>query len=163
MFGVPQVEILVDDDSLYAGDVQEHLNFDVTLNNGAHCLKVVHFGKKITHSNIDADRHIMIKKILFNNVDLDQIDYCQLTQRGRFYPVYESSYVNTCDSNNITLPEFICPNHYLGHNGTWVLDFETPEYTWIIQEQRPSGINLEDTIFSSGNDTLLKIKSFFNV
>jgi hypothetical protein len=36
-------------------------------------------------------------------------------------------------------------------------------YDWIISEQKPSGINLEDTIFSTGQDSLNEIKKFFNV
>lgn len=162
-FGTPQVAIMIDSDLLYSGNVQSTLNLDTELINGKHLLKIIHSDKKINDFDETHDRHIVIKKIMFSGVDLDQIEYCKLTHKGKFYPEYNESYIQTCLEQGITLPEYISPNHYLGHNGTWELEFESPVYDWIIKEQKPSGINLEDTIFSTGNDSLNAIKDFFNV
>ncbi len=162
-FGCPQIAILVDSKVLYSGNVQSHIGLSTNIPDGNHRLEIVHRDKKIGDFDETHDKHVIIKTIMFDGVNLDQTEHCPLTHRGKFYPTYETSYVETCQANGIELPEFITPNHYLGHNGVWVLDFATPAYTWIIQEQRPSGINLEDTIFSTGNESLLQVKSFFDV
>jgi hypothetical protein len=162
-FGCPQIAVLVDDQVLYSGNVQRNVTVNCSIKDGRHHLKIVHSEKKIDDYDDLHDRHVVIKKIMFDGVDLDQTMYCPLTHRGRFYPEYEESYIVTCKEQGVELPEYISPNHYLGHNGTWILAFESPAYTWIIQEQKPSGINLEDTIFSTGNETLNEVKSFFNV
>ena len=162
-FGIPQVALLVNDNILYSGDVNYKIEAEIELDNGPHYLKIVHSDKKINDYDETHDRHIIIKKIFFDGIDLDQTDYCPLTHRGKFYPEYEKSYKETCEIQGTFLPEFICPNHYLGHNGTWILEFSSPVYSWIIDEQKPSGINLEDTIFSTGDESLAQIKSFFNV
>lgn len=162
-FGIPMLDILVDNTVLYSGNVQSTICCSINLTHGSHQLKIVHRDKKIDDYDSECDKHIYIKKIYFNGVDLDQTHYCPLTHRGRFYPEYNLSYIQTCQQENIELPKFYSPNHYLGHNGVWVLDFTEPVYNWIIDEQKPSGINLEDTIFSTGDDSLKEIKKFFNV
>jgi hypothetical protein len=162
-FGCPQIDVLIGDNLLYTGDVSKELNAHVELAPGQYQLKIVHKGKNVNDYDASADRHVFIKSIKFDGIDLDQIEHCPLTHRGKFYPEYEASYVQTSKDQGIVLPEYISPNHYLGHNGTWVLDFSYPVYDWIIVEQKPSGINLEDTIFSTGNDSLAAIKLFFNV
>jgi hypothetical protein len=82
---------------------------------------------------------------------------------GKFYPEYESSYLASCRVQGLDLPEFICPNHYLGHNGVWKLNFESPELLWIIKQQNPSGMHLEDTMFSTSDHVLQEIKDFFKL
>jgi len=162
-FGCPQIAILIDDQLLYSGDVLATISLTASLEPGQHNLEIVHSDKKINDYNETHDRHVLIKKIYFNGVDLDQLEHCPLTHRGKFYPAYETSYLLTCKEQGIVPLEYISPNHYLGHNGTWVLEFDAPVYDWIISEQKPSGINLEDTIFSTGQDSLNEIKKFFNV
>lgn len=162
-FGCPQIAIVVDDQVLYSGNVLSELSVTADIKPGPHSLKIIHSDKKINDFDATHDKHVVIKKIKFDGVDLDQIEHCPLTHRGRFYPAYEESYIKSSMDQGTVLPEFISPNHYLGHNGTWVLDFDSPAYDWIIAEQKPSGINLEDTIFSTGEDSLKQIKSFFNV
>lgn len=162
-FGCPQIAILVDDQLLYSGDVLQHISVAASLEFSEHQLKIVHSGKKVNDYDETHDRHVLINKIRFNDIDLDQLEHCPLTHRGKFYPEYQSSYIETCKAQGTVLPEYISPNHYLGHNGTWILEFKSPVYDWIISEQKPSGINLEDTIFSTGQDSLNEIKKFFNV
>lgn len=162
-FRHPTIEIGIDEQVLYAGQVENHFTFDCQLNNGPHTLWVHHHSKQEHETNDQHDTHVHIQQILFDGVDLDQLDYCRLTHRGRFYPKYTENYIATCTANGQTLPDYISPNHYLGHNGTWELDFNTPELLWIITEQNPSGMHLEDTMFSTSTDVLNEIKSFFKL
>jgi hypothetical protein len=162
-FSSPTVKVGIDDCVYYNSVVLDTVEFDCDLAAGSHVLFIEHYGKLMSWTTAEQDHHVFIKKILFDNVDLDQLNYCPLTHRGKFYPYYESSYVESCKEQNVVLPEFISPNHYLGHNGIWRLDFNSPELLWIIKEQNPSGINLEDTIFSTSSQTLNEIKNFFDL
>ena len=162
-FGVPDIKISLGDIILYNNSVKSEIIIDVELPEAAHQLCIEHVNKEITHTSQEHDRHIVIKRIWFDGVDLDQLAYNKLTHGGRFYPTYESSYKQTCAANGVELPEFICPNHYLGHNGKWILDFSYPALLWIIKLQNPTGINLEDTIFSTSSDVLNDIKNYFNL
>lgn len=162
-FGPPQIRIGIDDYIYYDGTVKGTIDIELNLVDGDHVLWIQHYGKDITWTTKEHDNHVLIRRISFDGVDLDQIDYRPITHRGKFYPEYESSYQESCRQRNINLPEFISPNHYLGHNGTWRLEFSTPELLWIIKQQNPSGIHLEDTIFSTGQATLERVKHFFDL
>ncbi len=152
--GNPQVKIIVDDYiSLYTGDAQENFQFDVDLPNGGHDLKIVHYDKKPNHhvhdtsGNIVIDRHIEIKRIALEEVDLER----ELWD-GKFFPVY----MHKADNE----PYFICPNLYLGHNGTWKYEFVTPVLPWLIA-CRQSGPKLDNTIFQTNAAILEEAKNFF--
>lgn len=162
-FRIPTIDIGIDDQTLYQGNVNESITIDVDLADGDHTLWIKHYNKKLYETTNEHDHHVFIKRILFGDIDLDQIDYCKLTHRGKFYPEYESSYIISCRAQGITLPEYIQPNHYLGHNGIWKLDFSSPELLWIITQQNPGGMHLEDTMFSTGAVTLSEVKNFFNL
>jgi hypothetical protein len=162
-FDAPKLRIGIDDCVYYDSSVLEQIEFEADLVPGPHTLWIEHHGKQINWTTEAHDHHMIIKRILFDGVDLDQLDYCPITHRGRFYPVYEPSYVDSCITCGIELPEFLQPNHYLGHNGVWKLEFVTPELLWIIKEQNPSGIHLEDTIFSTSDTTLNQIKDYFKL
>ena len=162
-FGLPEVEIGVDQTCLHNGTVQNYFEFDIDLNDGPHELYIVHKNKTMDQTTADHDKHVFIKSLEFDQVNLDQLHYNPLTHRGRFYPKYEESYQADQLKNAIDLPEFISPNHYLGHNGIWRLAFNTPAMVWVIQEQNPSGIVLENTIASTSDDVLADIKNFFDL
>lgn len=162
-FGVPEIEVCIDNSVLYDGVVQEFIELTCSVEDGPRQLIIRHKNKNNTQVNLHNDCHVFIKKIWFDSIDLDQIDYCQLTHRGKFYPEYDADYVATCQEQGIELPEYITPNHYLGHNGAWVLDFEAPVLLWVIRQQNPGGMHLEDTIFSTSHETLESVKKFFDL
>lgn len=152
--GIPQVKILIDDYiTLYNGDAQDNFQFEIDLPNGGHDLKIVHHGKKPHHhvhdayGNIIIDWHIEIKRIAFDNVDLER----ELWD-GKFFPVYMHHAENE--------PYFICPNLYLGHNGTWKYEFVTPILPWLIA-CRKWGPRLDNTIFQTNASILEEAKNFF--
>lgn len=152
--GDPQIKIIVDDYlSLYNGDAQDNFQFDIDLPNGGHDLKIIHYDKKPDHhvhdsyGNIVIDRHIEIKRIAFDEVNLER----ELWD-GKFFPVYMHKAVDE--------PYFICPNLYLGHNGTWKYEFVTPVLPWLIAS-RKQGPSLDNTIFQTNADILQQAKNFF--
>jgi hypothetical protein len=162
-FRTPLVRVGIDDVELYNGEVLEIIEVHCPVETGPHTFWIEHHGKQINETTNAHDHHIFIKKLYFNDIDLDQLDYCPLTHRGKFYPVYEESYITSCHEQRVDLPEFIQPNHYLGHNGVWRLNFSEPAMLWIIREQNPNGMHLEDTIFSTSETTLNEVKDFFKL
>jgi hypothetical protein len=152
--GDPEVKIIIDDYiTLFNGNAEEHFEFDIDLPNGGHDLKIVHYGKKPHHHQLDdsgnilIDRHIKIKRVAFDGVDLER----ELWE-GKFFPVYMHHAENE--------PYFICPNLYLGHNGTWKYEFSTPVLPWLIA-CRKQGPQLDNTIFQTNSSILEKAKNFF--
>ena len=162
-FRTPTIQIGIDDTIYFDGDVRECIEFETTLVKGTHKFWIKHHSKKPHETTETHDTHVFINTVIFDGVDIDQLDYRKLSHRGRFYPEYNTNYVKDCIINNIELPEYICPNHYLGHNGVWELEFDAPAMNWIIKEQNPSGINLEDTMFSTGKNTIQEIKDLFGL
>ena len=97
--------------------------------------------------SIAIDKHVEIVGI--------HLDHTPLTGElwlGKFFPVYMHK------ANNE--PYSICPNLYLGHNGTWVLEFATPALKWLIDTRRP-GPQLSNTIFKTNHQVLQEIKTVF--
>ena len=162
-FGIPQCSIKVDDEVLYQGDVKEQLVFDHKLDQGKHTMSITHYGKQNSETTVDQDKHFVLEQIVIDEVDVDQFEHCRLSHTGRFYPDYDEAYVKDQNLLGNMLPEYIQPNHYFGHNGTWVLDFETPTLLWLIKEQNPSGIHLEDTMFKTGQETMSNLRRFFDL
>ena len=162
-FRRPTLAMGLDELVLYDGPVESQFVFTVDIEPGSHQFWIRHHGKQIHETNDQHDCHLFIESIKLDGVDLDQVEYCKLTHRAKFYPVYEPTYIETCVNSGIALAEYLSPNHYLGHNGTWILDFSAPALLWIITEQNPSGMHLEDTIFSTSNTVLEDVKQFFKL
>jgi hypothetical protein len=152
--GNPKVKIIIDDYiTLYNNDALDCFEFDVDLPDGGHDLKIVHYDKQPYHhsydpqGNVNVDRHIEILRVAFDGVNLER----ELWD-GKFFPVY----MHRADNE----PYFICPNLYLGHNGTWKYEFCTPVLPWLIAT-RNHGPKLDNTIFQTNANVLEEAKNFF--
>jgi hypothetical protein len=152
--GDPKVKIIIDDYiTLYNGDVQDNYQFEINLPTGGHDLKIIHYDKKPEHhvfdpyGNIVIDRHIEIIRVTLDEVNLER----ELWD-GKFFPVY----MHKADNE----PYYICPNLYLGHNGTWKYEFVTPVLPWLIST-RQKGLKLDHTIFKTNANILEEAKNFF--
>ena len=152
--GDPWVKIIIDDYiTLCDGPAQDNYNFDINIPDGAHDLKITHYKKTVNdhvldeQGNISIDKHIEIKSIIMDCVNLQKELWA-----GRFFPVYMHKPDNE--------PYFIQPNLYLGHNGTWQLEFVTPTTTWLINLRQP-GPDLTNTIFQTNQEILDQAKNFF--
>lgn len=152
--GDPQIKITIDDYMLlYDGVAQDSLEFDVPLDDGNHELKITHHGKTVhdhvlnSNGSIAIDKHVEIVSIHLDNTPLTGELWL-----GKFFPVYMHK--------NDNAPYSICPNLYLGHNGTWVLEFATPALKWLIDTRCP-GPQLSNTIFKTNHQVLQEIKTVF--
>jgi hypothetical protein len=162
--GRPGCKIVIDDYLvLHEGNALPRFEREFEISSGQHELKIVHFGKTDQDHvyNIDGsigiDKYIQIDSITIDSVRLNDSEL----QEGQFWPVYSDSYMQTLKSKEKIPPLFICPNLYLGHNGTWKWDFHYPFVDWIIAKRRP-GLNLDNTIFRSSAATLQRAKDFFS-
>jgi hypothetical protein len=147
-FGTPTIKILIDQQCLYQGAVRKEILVSIELSHGPHQLIIEHFGKHAwEHQNSEHDRHIELKSISVDGVNLDHHDHHRLTHQGRWYPNYESEYISPC--------------HWLGNNGTWVLDFQAPVLNWIIKTVNPAGVSPELTLDRSTSDAVKDTLDFF--
>jgi len=147
--GDPLVKIIVDDYlTLADGPAQDQYSFELNIPDELHSLKITHYGKTIDDaSNSNIDKHVEITAI-----SMDQISLERELWDGKFFPIY----LHKTDSD----PYYISPNLYLGHNGTWVLEFTTPAPLWLISLRKP-GPKLDNTIFKTNKQTLDHAKDFF--
>ena len=152
--GDPLIKITIDDYMLvYDGVAQESLEFNVPLDDVNHELKITHHGKTVHDHVINLDSSIAIDKhVEIVGIHLDDTSLTNELWLGKFFPVY----MHKADNE----PYSICPNLYLGHNGTWVLEFATPALKWLIDTRR-SGPQLGNTIFKTNHQVLQEIKTIF--
>lgn len=153
--GDPLVKIIVDDYlTLSDGIAQNEYNFDCDIEDGIHELKIVHYGKtKHDHAYDDLGKKVSVDKhVEITAIEIDDIALEAELWSGKFYPVY----LNRKDID----PLFISPNLYLGHNGTWMLEFATPAGNWLIDLRKP-GPKLDGTIFRTNDNLVAIAKDFF--
>ena len=83
---------------------------------------------------------------------MDNVELQRELWSARFFPVY----MHKADDE----PYYISPNLYLGHNGSWIMDFSTPALRWLI-DLRQHGPKLDGTIFKTNRQVLQEMKKAF--
>lgn len=161
--GDPMMRIMVDDTtSSFDGPCVSEIEFDVPLTVGDHELRITHYGKTNqdhvfdNHGNVIIDKHFEISKIYFDNVEL-----IEELWDGVFYPVYNEDYIQDLQSQGKTISYSIKPNLYLGHNGTWQLQFQYPVIDWLIDQRQYRLIKVQDPDFLSHERELQEVKQWF--
>jgi len=152
--GDPHIKIIIDDYlTLVDGPAQECYNFNIQLLEEHHDLKIIHYGKTVEDhvmsedGTIAIDKHVEIKSIVMDdNVLVEEL------WSGKFYPVYMHKAADE--------PYFISPNLYLGHNGTWIMEFACPVAQWLINLRKP-GPKYMASIFKTNQDILDSAKDYF--
>jgi hypothetical protein len=163
-FGLPKMRCCVDENApFFDGDFQPIVVKEIGVGPGFHELVITHYNKQAHDQSTDSDgkiikdKHIEIKKIIIDDIALliDEL------REGHFYPVYNPDYVRDCQLKKLTLPFSISPNLYLGHNGTWKLNFHAPFVEYIIEKRKNLAVNLDDSIFYSDATLLKEAKEWF--
>lgn len=152
--GDPQLKIIIDDYlTLIDGPAQDEYEFNCDIEDGMHELKIVHYGKtKHDHGYDDTGKLSIDKHVEIKSIEIDDIELEAELWSGKFYPVY----LHKKDTD----PVYISPNLYLGHNGTWMLEFATPAANWLIDLRKP-GPKLAGTIFKTNSELVDIAKNFF--
>ena len=96
------------------------LTFNDDFGKGTHSFWVEFLNKDYSESKPDQgiDMAVEIDSVAIHDIKLDRLKWA-----GKFYPEYPADYP---DKNPV-----LQPHTYLGWNGRWVLEFETPVFTWI--------------------------------
>ncbi len=151
--GDPKIKIIIDDYlTLADGPAQNLYSFNVNISDESHDLKIIHYGKTVHDHVIDNNKIVIDKHVEIKSISMDDVKLEKELWSGKFFPVY----LHKSDNE----PYFICPNLYLGHNGTWQLEFATPSTNWLINLRKP-GPKLDGTIFKTNKETLDSAKHFF--
>jgi hypothetical protein len=162
--GAPLIKCLLNESIVvYDGPAATQFSWQIDIVPGEYELIIVHYGKTANDHVISPSGEILVDK--FVQIDQISVDEITLTDeelwRGKFYPLYNADYVmDQADLGN-TLPYYISPNLYLGHNGAWKWEFCYPFIPWIITQRR-QGPQLEGTIFQTSHDVLQQAKDFFS-
>jgi len=64
---------------------------------------------------------------------IDNINVNELCHQARFYPIYPQPWFSQQVEAGVDWPKFHHGWTSWGWNGTWVLDYETPVYTWLLK------------------------------
>lgn len=119
---VPEIEIAVDGirHSRMRIDGRHVVTLQFDLLPGDHRLSLKFLNKNYSETSTECDMAVIIEKVTFQNVDYDFKIY------SRYRPQYPSPWAEQQDNLKSEIH-----GNYLGWNGEWFLDFQTPIYTWI--------------------------------
>lgn len=149
-FGTPKIKIYIDADCIFDGEVDYQISIEKDLSSEPHQLIIEHHGKhEWQDQNEQHDKHIEIKSILFDEVDIDCHEHIRLSHRGCWHPNYSI--------------ESISPCHWLGNNGKWILNFQAPVLNWIITTTNSAGVDPNKTLDKSTSNTLQQTLDFFKI
>ena len=106
-----------------ASDEVFYVEFDREIEEGPASLTVRLENKANSDTVENADKTAIVKDLLLNivSVEIDEIDLGNL--------IYEKTKFVSDDPTRPTLEQ--CVN--LGWNGTWILEFESPLYIWLLE------------------------------
>lgn len=102
------------------------VEFDIELPIDAketHCLKIIRSGFDSLHEQY----------LRLENIQADGIDCKTIFYKSKFYPEYPEPWASEQKAQNIDLPLFYPAWVEWGWNGVWVLEFNTPFYTWLLE------------------------------
>lgn len=129
---LPQFTILVDNQVVKTGTADQHEihTFDVELADGPHVLKIRLENKEDGDTVQDEEKQTIVKDLLLNieSLGIDNIEISNLRWS-------KSKYV-------LDKPAEIAPGEFkseysscanLGHNGTWIFEFDSPFYIWLLE------------------------------
>lgn len=118
----PEVSVMLDHDLLFSGlmETPQLIKFDKIVNSGNHRLSVQFHNKKDSDTDINTgqDNAVKIKSIEFFGITSPNFVWA-----GRYQPIYPSHIKDE--------PKILTYHDYLGWNGDWYLDFNTPIFSWI--------------------------------
>jgi hypothetical protein len=163
-FGDPMIRCVIDETApFFEGASQDVISAKIGLVPGYHELIITHYNKQDSDHLLDEQGNIVKDKYVeIVGIEIDDIAFSiDELREGHFYPVYNPYYYQECLDRGQKLPPSISPNLYLGHNGTWKLNFHTPFVEYIIAKRKKLNINLDNTIFQTDAETLKKIKTWF--
>lgn len=91
----------------------------------------VQLGKfEIYRSNFDG---INEQYLTLNHMYIDDINLKKICYHSKYYPVYPEPWKSEQESAGQHWPEYLTGALNWGWNGRWVIEYETPIYTWLLK------------------------------
>lgn len=85
---------------------------------------------EIIRTNFDGENHQMLT---LDKIYLDDINLHKICYQAKYYPVYPEPWMSEQMAMGKQWPEYLSGALSWGWNGRWVLDYETPIYTWLLK------------------------------
>ena len=138
----PEFVIKIDDEKLVhrkltqSPNTVEYFEFEHTITEGPHLLKIELINKAFGDTVLDSEGNI-IEDLLLNieSIEIDDIDLGALKWTLSVYePKYPERYEREQNRQGKALPKQVqnCVN--LGWNGVWQLPIESPFYIWLLEK-----------------------------
>jgi len=124
----PLIKITVGDDVLHDGYIHKDtvFNYNEDINAGKCKLSIELFNK---HDS-DAE-HPVDKAVIVDSISFFKINSKNLIHLSEYYPIYSETYIASMQANNHVLHDKLLSCNYLGWNGTWVVAFEVPVFSFL--------------------------------
>lgn len=122
----PYIEVYIDDNKQFFGTIEKdnpYVEFYSTLGFSNHRIKLLKKG-----NTGDEDVSLIINKLKIDEIDVRNI----IWHNSVFKPNYNIDY----SSENPDLEKEIKGELFLGHDGEWSFDFESPFYKFIVKQVR---------------------------
>lgn len=98
------------------------IDLETTQSNG--CLKII----RSNHDEV-TDQTCQLVSLIADDIDLQKI-----LNHTKFYPIYPRPWYDEQVSQGKNWPEFHCGWTTWGWNGTWMLEYSTPFYDWLLKK-----------------------------
>jgi len=136
----PRANILINDHSHFnkeiTGTEKEPtvIEFEHELTEGEKYRLVIERSGKHKNQTV-VENGIITKDQLLNikSIEIDEIDIGALVYEGVYTPEYPEPWATQQRQAGKTLPESFKNATIIGHNGRWVLSFESPFYMWLLE------------------------------
>lgn len=123
----PHAEILLNNDIKFSSYIETELkiSFKETIYFGSHCLSLI-------RSNTEKNQLLFIDKIVIDGVNIRDIVWT----KSYNIPIYPEPWATIYRRAGNTLEEKVIGETCLGHNSTWVLNFYSPTYEFVMDWMR---------------------------
>lgn len=128
----PQVEIFIDDKKIYSESLPNGTEKIQTIQklklDQQHCVKIVRQGKDISC------QEQLVKLV---GIKIDDINVRDIVNHNcLYYPDYPEPWATEQNQKGITLEYPVLGETWFGHNGTWIFEFKSPFYGYLIDQVR---------------------------
>ena len=133
----PKLEILVDGDQIgkYTIDqFESHIRFKRVMTfDQTHTLELRRTGKTNDQTKIMPDGSLKTQMLKIKTIKLDNIDLKNLVlHSSNFEPNYPEPWASEQQKLGIILETQVPGELYLGHNGVWKFNFNSPIYKFLV-------------------------------
>jgi hypothetical protein len=85
---------------------------------------------EVYRSNFDGvtEQYLTLDQLYLDNINLKKICY-----QSKYYPIYPEPWRSEQELAGKPWPEYLTGVTSWGWNGRWVIEYETPIYTWLLK------------------------------